>query len=250
MEHGGQTYDVPVFDPADLPPGYRFFRTGAAGGTVGVLPVKPVATDPAYPFIRGYHSGTTYGLHDSAPTVIEDFESGLTNWNGDTQDATTVSSPSVSGSALAMINSNFNEVWNTTITVQQGDVIIAHIRGASASFQFGVVQTGSGDREGYALRHNQEDQIGPNTTLLYRMDEDIVDPTLATFDSSVLNANEFFTYVIAWGTDDTIRVNAYDSAGTFAGGLNATDPTHTSGGIGFRRGASDMDVYLDEVMTL
>ena len=68
IEHNGVSYDVPIYEPNDVP--YPFRRV-YVNGQYGAYPYFPLSDNPAYDFRRVYHDGQVWGLHDQNDLYVE-----------------------------------------------------------------------------------------------------------------------------------------------------------------------------------
>jgi hypothetical protein len=216
--------------------------SGAAEIWVQVPSLAAEATTNIYMY---YNNPTATPVSSSTAVFIaaDDFESGsLSAYSGQTSlfsISTTFNNDGIYGlSNAGNENGRANQggIFRFDQTVSQGETFrykqyVDTSAGSSdeACTLFGVQAT-STTNQNYAVCI---EQFGTDRISLARnvVDNDVSGTVLAT--STVTYSTGWYEVEVDWGTDDSLFVSLYDSAGSLVTTVSATDSTYTSGGFGF-----------------
>lgn len=204
---------------------------------------------------------TTTGSGDSGSVVLEtgsivaDFESDLSNWNGDTDAYSTTTQFATNGDQglhATVSNSSTNYLLFSTSGLDtypsagqtvSADVQLTDTDDLSAIY-FGVQDNPSGAAaEGYRVElraDNNGVQLlkgdGSSSTTLESANADLDQ-----------HLNERLTVSVDWGTDGSMNVSVEAADGTVLASFSASDSTYTDGGVGVRSYNFNQasDIYYD-----
>lgn len=195
--------------------------------------------------ITGSGDTASVVLNRTNEIVLDDAEDGdINEYGGDTGFWSVESTDPINGSYSVRHNSdtNWHNIYDTNITVEQGDTLAAEFEfdgsaGAgdhAAGVAFGVQSETSGggftQTDGYLLTVLPNGD-GTHTLYLYRWSGG-TQTTLASTGSISLSKSTTYSFEVEWYANGTINGALVDGTGTVAT-LSATDTTYTSGGIGW-----------------
>lgn len=197
-------------------------------------------------YLTGFHGeGHTPG----SVFVIEDFESGdISDYGGDTGDFSIQSTTVYQGSnALTDSNTDGSVISATDAAYTVSAPVRIHCRMALDGGDFGGIywftqaEAAESSNSGYLFQPHRGGG-DPQQARLLRLDSGSL-TQLATADSGYNVDGTFGLIEVDHLSDGSITVTTYNSSGSQANQLSASDTNYSSGGIGFRQGSNSGEYW-------